>query len=785
MASVQRGPKGKAKITAPKAKTTPHTETWNQLANAIKEIHNHNAINLSFEAVYRYAYTLVIYKHGEMLYGGVKGLIRDNLDKLAREQIVVQFPTGATEDPMQQASEGDRLLRAVNKVWEDHCQNMNKLKAVLAYMDRSYSEQAGLLQTYDVGLKLFLERIMHSSQLPIQRHLVNSILNQIRVDREGYTIHQSIVKECVAVFLTLEDDLGKAIYHKDLEQPFLGESRIYFKTEGESLTRTIGVAEYLHKVEARFTSEEHLVNFMMSFATWDALREILEKHLITDQINFMLSGLEAMIDHDNMDALARLFRLMLKVPDGMPALRRSLKVSITQRGRRINDGSSQLSQTVAGDEAGDVDMQDAAVKGKGKEKETPANQALSAAHAWVEDVLSLKDKFDRIHSIAFGTDITVQGAMVEAFESFIHVNSKAPEFISLFIDENLKKGLKGKTDIEIDVVLDKTITLFRFISEKDVFERYYKAHLAKRLLHGRSVSEDAERGMLAKLKVECGFQFTQKLEGMFNDIKLSAESNRLYKNYISSSGGQPIEMGVTVMTSTFWPTLHSDTSCSLPTEMAAAMTSFQQFYLSRHSGRRLVWQPSLGNVDVRVQFKSRSHDVNVSTLAVVILMLFADVEDDTRLSYEQIRAATSISDVELKRNLQSLACAKYKILRKHPPGREIADEDDFSFNLSFTCPLQRFKIATISARVETSEESKETRAHIEEERRHQTEACIVRIMKDRKTMQHNTLVHEVTRQLSTRFQPNPNDIKKRIESLIEREYLARSPTDKRSYTYLA
>jgi len=44
--------------------------------------------------------------------------------------------------------------------------------------------------------------------------------------------------------------------------------------------------------------------------------------------------------------------------------------------------------------------------------------------------------------------------------------------------------------------------LFRFIQEKDVFEKYYKQHLAKRLLLGRSVSDDAERNMIAKLKVK-------------------------------------------------------------------------------------------------------------------------------------------------------------------------------------------------------------------------------------------------------------------------------------------
>ena len=58
-----------------------------------------------------------------------------------------------------------------------------------------------------------------------------------------------------------------------------------------------------------------------------------------------------------------------------------------------------------------------------------------------------------------------------------------------------------KTEEEVDNILDHTITLFRFIREKDVFERYYKQHLAKRLLFGRSVSDDAERSMITKLKV--------------------------------------------------------------------------------------------------------------------------------------------------------------------------------------------------------------------------------------------------------------------------------------------
>ena len=152
---------------------------------------------------------------------------------------------------------------------------------------------------------------------------------------------------------------------------------------------------------------------------------------------------------------------------------------------------------------------------------------------------------------------------------------------------------------------------------------------------------------------------------------------------------------------------------------------------------------------------------------------------------KEIGAATQIPGGELSRNLQSLACAKYRILKKHPPGRDVNPGDSFSFNDGFTSNLQKIKISTVSSKVESTEERKETHERIDEERKHQTEveyrrknsarkeltngsqACIVRIMKDRKHMTHNDLINEVTRQLIPRFQPNPMDIKKRVEGLIE------------------
>lgn len=96
--------------------------------------------------------------------------------------------------------------------------------------------------------------------------------------------------------------------------------------------------------------------------------------------------------------------------------------------------------------------------------------------------------------------------------------------------------LYQKTEEEVDVVLNRTILVFRFLHEKDVFERYYKSHLAKRMLHGRSVSDDAERGMMAKLKIECGHGYVQKLQGMLNDMKVSEDTMSAFNESIHRTG---------------------------------------------------------------------------------------------------------------------------------------------------------------------------------------------------------------------------------------------------------
>lgn len=146
-----------------------------------------------------------------------------------------------------------------------------------------------------------------------------------------------------------------------------------------------------------------------------------------------------------------------------------------------------------------------------------------------QGLLDLKTRFDHFLLESFNNDRLFKQTIAGDFEYFLNLNSRSPEYLSLFIDDKLKKGVKGVCDFiiktlffflrsasiyilfdlyfiqlteqEVESILDKAMVLFRFMQEKDVFERYYKQHLGRRLLSNKSVSDDSEKNMISKLKV--------------------------------------------------------------------------------------------------------------------------------------------------------------------------------------------------------------------------------------------------------------------------------------------
>ena len=81
-------------------------------------------------------------------------------------------------------------------------------------------------------------------------------------------------------------------------------------------------------------------------------------------------------------------------------------------------------------------------------------------------------------------------------------------------------------------------------------------------------------------------------------------------------------------------------------------------------------------------------------------------------------------------------------------------------------------------------EASHDKKRVEQDRTHAIEACVVRVMKARKTLEHTLLVAEVLSQLHF-FKPKVKAIKNRIEHLIERDYLKRNENNAKFYDYLA
>lgn len=57
--------------------------------------------------------------------------------------------------------------------------------------------------------------------------------------------------------------------------------------------------------------------------------------------------------------------------------------------------------------------------------------------------MDLKSRFDRFLQESFNNDRLFKQTIAGDFEYFLNLNSRSPEYLSLFIDDKLKKGVKG------------------------------------------------------------------------------------------------------------------------------------------------------------------------------------------------------------------------------------------------------------------------------------------------------------------------------------------------------
>ncbi|XP_032959116.1 cullin-4B isoform X8 [Rhinolophus ferrumequinum] len=722
-------------------------ETWQKLKEAVEAIQNSTSIKYNLEELYQAVENLCSYKISANLYKQLRQICEDHI-----KAQIHQFREDSLDSVL--------FLKKIDRCWQNHCRQMIMIRSIFLFLDRTYVLQNSMLPSiWDMGLELFRAHII--SDQKVQNKTIDGILLLIERERNGEAIDRSLLRSLLSMLSDLQ------IYQDSFEQRFLEETNRLYAAEGQKLMQEREVPEYLHHVNKRLEEETDRLITYLDQTTQKSLIATVEKQLLGEHLTAILQkGLNNLLDENRIQDLSLLYQLFSRVRGGVQVLLQQWIEYIKAFGSTI-------------------------VINPEKDK------------TMVQELLDFKDKVDHIIDVCFLKNEKFINAMKEAFETFINKRPNKPaELIAKYVDSKLRAGNKEATDEELEKMLDKIMIIFRFIYGKDVFEAFYKKDLAKRLLVGKSASVDAEKSMLSKLKHECGAAFTSKLEGMFKDMELSKDIMIQFKQVkvtpckqaveqvknrrLGLAGGYMqnqnvpgnIELTVNILTMGYWPT-YVPMEVHLPPEMVKLQEIFKTFYLGKHSGRKLQWQSTLGHCVLKAEFKEGKKELQVSLFQTLVLLMFNEGEE---FSLEEIKQATGIEDGELRRTLQSLACGKARVLAKNPKGKDIEDGDKFICNDDFKHKLFRIKINQIQMK-ETVEEQASTTERVFQDRQYQIDAAIVRIMKMRKTLSHNLLVSEVYNQL--KFPVKPADLKKRIESLIDRDYMERDKENPNQYNYIA
>ena len=792
-------------------------ETWEVLDKAFREIHARNASNLSFEELFRSAYRLVLKKQGDFLFEKIKQLEIDVLDNHVRVQIRrLATPTlllgNATEaSALERRAAGQRFMKELTTAFQQHSTEAGMITDVLMYMERVQSGDGKKISIFTVALGLFRERILQcpaskALDMTVLELLETVMLDFIARERSGEMVERPLIKASCRMlenlYETVIEQETTKLYLTSFEPKFLDASRAYYRDEGRRLVEGADATTFCSRARQRLKEEKERCQQSLSLSTEAKIKLVIEQEFIenniTDVINMPGTGVRNMVDNDKIEDLQNLYLLVKQVNPRLTPLKDAVHKRIMDLGRDINTAANQIANEAPS--KAKVDKQPGEEKAKGKDKPAPPKQLSQqtlAAINWVEEVLKLKNKYDTLLTKAFDSDSFMEKALEVSFQDFINENARSAEFLSLFLDQYLKASGKDKTEAEVDQLLDSGVTLVQYLSDKDVLETYYHKHMAKRLLRTKSISRDVERQMLGKMKMRLGNQFTQKMEGLLRDIELSESLTTEYQAHMNSLGDgttHKIDFEPSVLTTTVWPiTIPEEAarSCILPADAIRVKDSFEKFYLNKHTGRKLTWLPNMGDVTMRATYqkagRSITYEVAGPTYFMVIVMLF---NENDKLTFDEILQLTNIPAEKLNQTLLSIAVApKTRLLKKDPMTREINPTDVFSYNDKFEHPYRKFKVAVVTDqtnKLETTEQRKETEKKHGEERGLAIDAAIVRIMKARKILQHQQLMAETIDILKVRFNPDIAMIKRKIESLIEREYLERdSDAAVPSYRYLA
>ncbi|KAL0279377.1 UNVERIFIED_CONTAM: hypothetical protein PYX00_000956 [Menopon gallinae] len=682
----------------------------------------------------------------------------------------------------QGSQENIGLLKAYLNAWLEYSQGIIYLHKLYLYLNQQhikkqkFSEAEITLGSFtadpteqmeigELGLEIWKEHMIE----PLRPELVRLLLERIEDDRKGIpSVNPTdAIRDIIQSFVHVQShkDLGFELcqinssrvrgankyYQEVFEIPFLIATGEFYKREAAKLLQECTISEYLEKVQQKLNEEAVRVRKFVHVTSYAKVKAECETHFVSDHLSVLHSECVQMVKEERKQDLKNLYSLLKGVPNGLPFLVDQFLQNVK------NEGLNAISN-LQGD---NIHIQ------------------------FVDNMLHVHKKYKDLIEEVFCNDKLLVGALDKACAQVINQKSnpkmpcRSPEWLAKYCDTLLKKSSKGLSDSEIDEKLTKSITIFKYIDDKDVYQKLYSKMLARRLIHQQSQSMDAEEGMINRLKQACGYEFTNKLHRMYTDISLSADLNVKFQEYLKKRPNVDlgINFQINVLQAGAWPLGQGLSSFNLPQELEKSVQIFEEFYKSSFSGRKLSWYHHLCQGEIKLTYLKKPYIISMQTFQMAILLLFEKTDE---LTGREIQDGTQLSGDQLQKQLQSLTDAK--LLKD--PGTEPTLDTTYVLNLDYSNKRTRLKISGALQR-ETPQEIETTLHRVEEDRKLYLQAAIVRIMKSRKLLKHNRLIQEVLAQSGTSFQLSIAMIKQCIEALIDKQYIERTPNSQDEYSYVA
>ncbi|KAF5322714.1 hypothetical protein D9619_000259 [Psilocybe cf. subviscida] len=741
-------------------------ETWTYLEGGVDHIMNHLEQGLSFTGytslyttVYNYCTSTKMHGRLDSNRSGANLVGSDLYNKLS-EYFVAHFTSMI--EKANGLTDVD-LLRYYAAEWDRYTTGANYLNRLFTYLNRYWVKRErdegkkNVFQVYTLALSQWKEHFFLKIQSEDSK-LTNATLRLIAAQRNGETIDQGLVKKVVDSFVSLGLDSADPnkecldIYKEQFESPFLKATEAYYTQESNSFLNEHPVPEYLKKAEERLREEESRVERYLHTKTRKELIGKCEHVLIREHGKRMWDNFQTLLDYDQDEDLQRMYSLLSRIAEGLEPLR-----------KRFEDHVKQAGLTAVSKLAG----------------EAGANVEVDPKN-YVDSLLEVHSKNKDIVDRSFKGEAGFAASLDKACREFVNRNAatgnsstKSPELIAKHADMLLRKSNKVAEEDDLEGALNRVMILFKYLEDKDVFQTFYSTKLSKRLIHGVSASDESEASMISKLKEACGFEYTNKLQRMFTDMSLSKDLTDSFKERMTQNhDDMEINFSVMVLGTNFWPLNPPSHEFVIPREILQTYDRFQKYYQTKHSGRKLTWLWNYSKNELRTNYLNQKYILMTSSYQMAVLLQYN--QNDT-MSLDELVSATSISKEILTQVLAVLV--KAKVL--------INDESEqYDLNPGFKSKKIRVNLNQ-PIKAEVKAESADVLKAVDEDRKYVIQATIVRIMKARKQMKNQALIQEVISQISQRFAPKIPDIKKAIETLLEKEYMERVEGSKDTFSYIA